>query len=245
MKKLSTLLIIAGILVAAFPIYQIGYSYYWQAKLESEMVALDGIYTDLQTDYENSDTPTEPAETPVEPGNSVKVPGEPENPVETVPPVEITPPAEPAANANPSTEPAAKPAATKSVKAIGTLSIPKINLKLPIVSGITKANLNRGVAWMDNSGKIGKNGNAVIAGHRGYTRGRLFNRLNEIKVNDTFSIKTKEGTLNYKVYEIKIVLPSDISVLSQPKSKEVVTLITCTPLYKSTHRIIIKASRVK
>lgn len=236
MKRLSTLLIIAGIFVAAFPIYQIGYSYYWQTKLESELVTLDGIYTDVQADYEKTYTPT------AEPGNTTQIPGEPGNSVVTAPPVEPVNPTEPATNPSASTE---QPAKAKTVKAIGTLIIPKINLKLPIVSGISKANLNKGVAWMDTSGKIGKNGNAVFAGHRGYTRGRLFNRLNEIKVNDTFSIKTKDGTLNYKVYDIKIVLPSDTSVLSQPKSKEVVTLITCTPLYKSTHRIIIKASRVK
>jgi sortase A len=233
-RKISNILILLGIVIALYPLYQLGYTYYWQEKLMDDFVSLDGLYQDNQESYEiNPEGFFKQEEESLR--NQELIEDSLDNLVE-----KTTAEPQPVAPTETVNEP--KPI-VENIKVMGTITIPKIDLKMAILDGITESNLNRGAAWMSESGVIGQNGNAVIAGHRGYTRGRLFNRLDEIVINDTFTIKTKEGSYNYVVYDVQIVLPTETSVLSQPRNKEIVTLITCTPLFKSTHRIIIKAKR--
>lgn len=124
---------------------------------------------------------------------------------------------------------------------LGTILIPSIDLDMPLVDGVTENDLRWSAGHMKQTAYPGQIGNAVIAGHRGYNFGRLFNRLNELKKNDIITIKTPQGLFSYKVYETKIVDPSDTSVVNQTDKHKVLTLITCDPIYKSTHRLIIHA----
>lgn len=243
-KWISNLLIIVGIAVAAYPAYELAYTKYWDSRLQTEIVSMDDAFDTLTTEPEEEDYSADEIAEAEEEALAGGSPSDGTDQTEVPQTTQPTTPSQPTAPATdkPSTT-VKKPA--PAAKSIGILTIPKINVKLAIVAGITNNNLKKGVAWMSNSGKFGENGNAVIAGHRGYTRGRLLNRLDEVEVGDTFSIKTKTETMNYSVYEIKVVLPTDTSVLSQPRSKEIVTLITCTPLKKSTHRLIVKAKRVE
>lgn len=83
-------------------------------------------------------------------------------------------------------------------------------------------------------------GNCAIAGHRNYSFGLCFNRLNEVAVGDEITITTKEKDYIYTVTETKVVEPEEISVLDQTKDTRL-TLITCTPIYIASHRLIIIA----
>lgn len=125
--------------------------------------------------------------------------------------------------------------------AIGILYIDKIKLKLPIFSGTSNANLKIGVGWMKETASIGQNGNAALAAHRSHTYGRFFNRLDELQIDDTFTISVGDQQYKYVVFNKVVVEPTDVSVLKQNKKEQVVTLITCTPLITATHRLIIQA----
>lgn len=126
-------------------------------------------------------------------------------------------------------------------KVTGIITIDKIDLKLPILEGATKANMKHAAAHMKETAPIGEIGNAAIAAHRSRTAGRLFNRLNEVKVGDTISVKTSDQEYKYEVYDISIVEPTDVSVLNGNKQDKILTLITCDPLVNPTHRLIIHA----
>nr|WP_025701702.1 class D sortase [Paenibacillus forsythiae] len=126
-------------------------------------------------------------------------------------------------------------------KAIALIEIDAIDVKLPVLEGATKANMRHAAVHLTETAPLGQIGNAAIAAHRAHTKGRLFNRLNEVKVGDTISVKTKGKVYNYSVYDISIVNPTDVSVLAGNKKDRVLTLITCDPLINPTHRLIVHA----
>lgn len=126
-------------------------------------------------------------------------------------------------------------------KVIALIEIDKIDLKLPVLEGATKANMKHAAAHMKETTQIGEIGNAAIAAHRARTTGRLFNRLNEVVIGDTITVKTSDQTYNYEVYDISVVLPSDVSVLDGNNKDKILTLITCDPLVDPTHRLIVHA----
>ncbi|OZQ65521.1 class C sortase [Paenibacillus sp. VTT E-133280] len=126
-------------------------------------------------------------------------------------------------------------------KVIALIEIDKIDLKLPVLEGATKANMKHAATHMKETTPLGEIGNAAIAAHRARTTGRLFNRLNEVVIGDTITVKTSDQTYNYEVYDISVVLPSDVSVLDGNNKDKILTLITCDPLVDPTHRLIVHA----
>lgn len=126
-------------------------------------------------------------------------------------------------------------------KVIAIIEIDKIDLKLPVLEGATKANLKHAAAHMKETAPLGESGNAAIAAHRARTTGRLFNRLNEVVIGDVVTVKTSDEVYNYEVYDISVVDPSDVSVLNGNNDDKILTLITCDPLVNPTHRLIVHA----
>ncbi|MEK3968341.1 MULTISPECIES: class D sortase [Paenibacillus] len=130
-------------------------------------------------------------------------------------------------------------------KVIALIEIDKIDLKLPVLEGATKANMKHAAAHMKETAPLGEIGNAAIAAHRARTTGRLFNRLNEVVVGDVITVKTSDQVFNYEVYDISVVDPSDVSVLDGNDKDKILTLITCDPLVNPTHRLIVHAKLTK
>lgn len=127
-------------------------------------------------------------------------------------------------------------------RAIAVIKISKIDLKLPVLEGATKSNMKYAAAHLKETAGLGQDGNAAIAAHRARTKGRLFNRLNEIEIGDEIVVEVKEDKFVYKVDKISVVEPTDISVLDSDNPEEkVLTLITCDPLVNPTHRLIVRA----
>lgn len=89
----------------------------------------------------------------------------------------------------------------------------------------------------------GEKGNFALAGHRNYTFGEYFNRLDELENGDEITMKTTKGSFTYKVYGKKVVLPEQVEVLN-PTKEATMTLITCTPVRVATHRLIINAKLI-
>ncbi|MFF2909588.1 class D sortase [Paenibacillus sp. NPDC057934] len=126
-------------------------------------------------------------------------------------------------------------------KVTALIEIDKIGLKLPVLEGATKTNMKHAAAHMKETTPIGEIGNAAIAAHRARTTGRLFNRLNEVAIGDTITVKTNAEEFDYEVYDISVVDPTDVSVLNGNNKDKILTLITCEPLVNPTHRLIVHA----
>lgn len=124
---------------------------------------------------------------------------------------------------------------------LGIITIDKIDVKLPIVEGATRENMRSAAVHISETDQLGEKGNFAIAAHRAHKYGRLFNRLNEIKVGDIIKIESRGTLFEYKTDNISIVEPTDVSVLESNPNREEITLVTCDPLVNPTHRLIIHA----
>lgn len=123
---------------------------------------------------------------------------------------------------------------------LAVLSIPSISCKAAVKEGSNRGILAKALGHMEGTALPGQIGNCVIAGHRNYNFGLYFNRLNEVALGDEIAITTREGVYTYTVTEIKVVEPEELSVLDQTENARL-TLITCTPIYIATHRLIVVA----
>jgi sortase A len=143
----------------------------------------------------------------------------------------------------PVSAPAPAPIATPKVqqKMLGLIEIKKINVNLPIVEGVESSNLKAGIGHIPGSADLGQLGNSALAGHRSYTFGNFFNRLDELQIGDSITISTKKSKYTYTIYEKLVVLPEDVYVLKGTNDESIITLITCTPVRVATHRLIVHA----
>ena len=146
---------------------------------------------------------------------------------------------EAAANTASETSPNAKPPSEDIKAAIGIMKIPKLDLKVAVGEGIDNNTLKYAVGHFEGTAMPGEKGNFAVAGHRSYTYSDYFNRLDELNIGDDIIVMTKKGEFTYKIYEKKVVEPTEVSVLDKTK-EATVTLVTCTPIRVATHRLIIK-----
>jgi len=93
----------------------------------------------------------------------------------------------------------------------------------------------------------GEYGNPVIFGHstllwfynpKDYKT--IFSKLPELKKDDEIYIHVDSLVYRYKIYEMKIVWPDDISVLEQRFDAPYITLVTCVPPGTYLKRLIVR-----
>lgn len=112
----------------------------------------------------------------------------------------------------------------------GVLRVDTLDLQVPIFTGTSEFNLNRGVGWIEGTAALGEAGNVGIAGHRD----GFFRVLKDISVGDFIDIESLAGSRRYRVLETLIVDPADVYVLD-PTQEPSVTLVTCYPFYFVGH----------
>lgn len=126
------------------------------------------------------------------------------------------------------------------IDSIAIIKIDKINLELPLLEGATKKNLSIAPCILKESTMIGEIGNFSVAGHRSYSYGKQFNRLNELEIDDEIKILMNGLEYEFEVTEKFIVEPEDVWVLDGNGNDKMITLMTCTPIKVATHRLIIR-----
>jgi sortase A len=115
-------------------------------------------------------------------------------------------------------------------------------------SGYDKA-LHDGTLHVRGTGFPWQRGaNVYIAGHRvGYpgTKSNLvFWDLNKLQKGDEIFLTDSDGTrYTYKVFEKRIISPSEVDILQPVKGKNIVSLQTCT-LPDYSHRLIVRGELV-
>lgn len=130
---------------------------------------------------------------------------------------------------------------------MGYITIPVINVQLPIYHGTSEEVLNVAAGHLQGSSlPVGGNTtHSVISAHRGLPSARLFSDLDRLNVGDTFTITILDEILTYEVEEINIVLPTEISKLAISDGNDYVTLMTCTPYGINSHRLLVRAHRIE
>lgn len=124
---------------------------------------------------------------------------------------------------------------------IGYITIPKTNVKEPILDVVTPESLNTAVAVLYPSNpELNKPGNVVIVGHN-YRNGKFFSNNKNLSTGDKIKIKDVTGNeLVYTIYQKFETTEQDTSFYNRDTNGACeITLSTCTDDAKA--RIIILA----
>jgi sortase A len=142
----------------------------------------------------------------------------------------VTPVAKPATRTVEAQEPTVTASVTvrapKKGERIGTLSIPSLKLRLPIVEGTDEKQLDKGVGHFSGSVMPGQEDNCVLAGHRD----TVFARLGKLKIGDELVVQTDAGMFTYEITKIRIVHKDDKTVIV-PSEHAILTVSTCYPFH--------------
>lgn len=143
--------------------------------------------------------------------------------------------------------------------------IPKIGKNIPIVDvpkeSLLQENWNKlekdiqkglekGVVHYPGTATPGQNGNFFVTGHSSYypwadgNYKDVFAMLHDLEVGDEFFIYWNQKKYHYKIFERKVVKPSNTDVLDQPADQSISTLMTCTPMGTAINRLILVAKEI-
>ncbi len=126
------------------------------------------------------------------------------------------------------------------------LRFPAAEIDIPVYHGTEEDTLLKGAGHLEGSHLPigGVDTHSVITGHRGLAQATMFSHLDRADVGDRFTIEVFGEVLTYEVNNTRVVEPDDTDSLRASPGKDLVTLITCTPLGINSHRILVTAKRV-
>lgn len=136
--------------------------------------------------------------------------------------------------------------------------IPKISVQIPtifdeksVVEADVQNALERGVTHYPTTVFPGQQGNTAFFGHSSnniFNKGKFkfaFVKLHELLPGDVFYLTYNKVVYTYKVFDKKIVPPSEVAVLnSVPGKTATATLITCDPPGTSTNRLVVWGEQI-
>ena len=151
------------------------------------------------------------------------------------------------------------PTSNTRVSAEPKLIIPKINVDVPVVYGISSDNkslmsaMQKGVAHFAIPGANsvpGQFGNTVLSGHSSndlFDPGDykfIFAQLEKLQKGDTIFVNYKSTRYTYVVTKTQVVKPTNVKALFGYTNKPYLTLITCTPLGTALNRLLVTAEQI-
>lgn len=135
---------------------------------------------------------------------------------------------------------------TPQSSVMARLKIKKIDLDLPVYHGTSDSTLLKGLGHLRGTSLPvgGKGTRSLITGHRGLAEAEMFTRLDEVKKGDRFVIEVYGKVMTYRVIEKIVVKPDEKKAFLAVPGRDLVTLVTCTPLGINTHRILVTGERI-
>ncbi|MHA3723736.1 class C sortase [Leucobacter sp. HY1910] len=140
----------------------------------------------------------------------------------------------------------AKALALPGTDIIARVRVPSIEIDQPLRHGLTDETLLKGLGHAQTSSLPvgGESTHSVLGGHRGLATSVGFTRLPEMKEGDEFMIDVLGETLTYRVTSTDVLDPLAADYRPVVVGKDLVSLLTCTPLGINSHRFIVTGERV-
>lgn len=108
---------------------------------------------------------------------------------------------------------------------LARLTIDRLGVDVPVLSGTDARTLRRGAGWVPGTASPGTEGNVVVSAHRD----SYFRPLEHIRIGDRIVLEAGDGEpRSYLVEQTFVTDALDVSVLD-PTDTAVLTLITCHP----------------
>ena len=129
--------------------------------------------------------------------------------------------------------------------AVARLEIPRMGLNRIVVEGAAAGDLAKGPGHFPETPLPGQLGNAAIAGHR-TTHLHPFYDIDQLQPGDAITVTTLNGRYVYHVTGTEVVSPDDYAAVipTTDPTKATLTLVSCTPRFSSSNRIIVHAELV-
>lgn len=132
---------------------------------------------------------------------------------------------------------------------IGIISIPDINLELPVFNGITYETMMYGSGTAKPNQQMGK-GNYALASHTIFNSfngsiitNLLFGNLIYAQIGQSIFLTDKDKSYEYKIDNIYRVDVSQGNIIEDHKDKKEITLYTCTTL-TGNERLVVHGSLI-
>ena len=127
-------------------------------------------------------------------------------------------------------------------KGIGILNIPKINLEIGIIEGVSYEDIKYVVGHFPGSPMPGEKGNFSIAGHRISYFGQAFKDIDKLEKGDKVKVTYNGKEYTYEITDMYEVTPNETEALN-PTKDATITIVTCTTDAKN--RVIVKGKLVE
>lgn len=124
--------------------------------------------------------------------------------------------------------------------------VPKIGINSPVMQGLGADDLLEKGFWIyPGSYTLGK-GEVVMLCHRRYfgpydPRSCWF--LDKVAKGDEIIMKYADVTLRYEIVGVNVFEANDPLIYSVSDSDDYIKIVTCTPLYSNSHRLVVLAKR--
>lgn len=125
-----------------------------------------------------------------------------------------------------------KPVETSQIStnpdSIGTISIPKTGVNLPILKKVTVSGMEVAACYLYSTGSLNRSGTTIIVGHN-YNNGKLFSNNKNLQIGDVIYVTTSDETqIQYTIYEKIITSEEDLSYLDRNTTGQAeIALSTC------------------
>ena len=131
----------------------------------------------------------------------------------------------------------------KGFDVVGTIQIPAIDLKYPILEKLSKKSLETSVVLLYTSQGLNKEGNSVIIGHN-YRNATMFSNLKKLTNGDYIYITDTDGQkVRYTVYSIYRASGSESDYMTRnTNGKREISLSTCTDDSKARTIVLARES---
>ena len=129
----------------------------------------------------------------------------------------------------------------KGFDVVGTIQIPAINLKYPILEKNTPKALQTSVVLMYTANGLNEVGNSVIIGHN-YRNGTMFSNVKKLENGDIIYITDLQGRkVKYTIYNIYRTSGTDGRYITRnTQGKREISLSTCTDDSKARTIVLAK-----
>jgi LPXTG-site transpeptidase (sortase) family protein len=125
---------------------------------------------------------------------------------------------------------------------IGKIIIQSIGLDVVMIEGAGRGDLREGPGHWPETPFPGQGGNFVVSGHR-TTYGAPFRKFDKVKAGDAIELVLPYAIAHYTVTRVIIVYPDEVEEVAQ-LGREQVSLAACHPLYSAKQRIVVQGDLV-
>jgi LPXTG-site transpeptidase (sortase) family protein len=98
-----------------------------------------------------------------------------------------------------------------------------------------------GVTRFAASARLGQVGLSLVSGHDDLY-GNIFRYLDRLRRGDAITLWQGQHVYHYVVRSVQVVRPENVRMLNAPRSVPTLALVSCTPYWVDTHRVVVLAT---